>query len=77
MNSLAALCRSCGKAGLRLVLSLGETPLANGLLTIERLTLPESSVSLRLAFWPRYGWGGAQGPGTKRSRRLTEPQLTP
>ncbi|MCX6632910.1 MAG: class I SAM-dependent methyltransferase [Candidatus Solibacter sp.] len=52
MNSLAALCRSCGKAGLRLVLSLGETPLANALLAAHELDLPEARCPLDLAFCP-------------------------
>ena len=52
MNSLAALCRSCGKAGLRLVLSLGGTPLANALLTAHELDLPEARYPLDLVFCP-------------------------
>jgi len=45
-------CRSCGKVGLRLVLSLGETPLANALLTTHELDLPEARYPLDLAFCP-------------------------
>ena len=35
MTALAARCRSCGGANLELILSLGETPLANALLTAD------------------------------------------
>jgi len=45
-------CRSCGAAGLDLVLSLGRTPLANALLTREQLSLPEPRYPLDLAFCP-------------------------
>ena len=45
-------CRSCGAAGLELVLSLGRTPLANALLTREQLNLPEPLYPLDLAFCP-------------------------
>ena len=45
-------CRSCGKVGLRLVSSLGETPLANALLTTHELDLPEARYPLDLAFCP-------------------------
>lgn len=47
-----ALCRSCGCAGLELVLSLGRTPLANALLTRDQLCLPEPVFPLELAFCP-------------------------
>lgn len=43
-------CRSCGQSGLELVLSLGETPLANRLVTREQLEEPELRVPLTLAF---------------------------
>ena len=43
-------CRSCNKAVLDLVLSLGRTPLANSLVTEEKLNQPESTYPLDLAF---------------------------
>ena len=43
-------CRSCGNDRLVPVLSLGETPLADGLLTAERLGQPELFAPLDLAF---------------------------
>src|SRR5260221_8867422 len=43
-------CRSCGRPGLELVLSLGDTPLANSLLTEEQLNQPESTYPLDLVF---------------------------
>jgi SAM-dependent methyltransferase len=46
------VCRSCGAHGLRSVLRLGETPLANSLLTREQLALPEARYPLELAFCP-------------------------
>lgn len=52
MSSPPALCRSCGEAGLELVLSLGRMPLANAFLTAEQLTEPESSYPLDLASCP-------------------------
>jgi SAM-dependent methyltransferase len=45
-------CRSCGASRLELVLSLGETPLANALLTLEDLDRPEPRYPLDLAFCP-------------------------
>jgi len=45
-------CRSCGKAGLSLILSLGRTPLANALLTEEQLNKPEETYSLDLVSCP-------------------------
>jgi SAM-dependent methyltransferase len=45
-------CRSCGASRLELVLSLGETPLANALLTREELDRPEPRYPLDLAFCP-------------------------
>jgi len=45
-------CRSCGQAGLKLVLSLGKMPLANALLTTEQLNQPEPTYPLELAFCP-------------------------
>lgn len=43
-------CRSCGSASLRLVLSLGRTPLANALLTAEQLDRPEPVYPLDVVF---------------------------
>ncbi len=43
-------CRSCGARSLALVLSLGETPLANSLLRKEDLDQPESRYPLDLVF---------------------------
>ncbi len=45
-------CRSCGAAGLRTVLDLGRTPLANALLTPDQLSLPEPTYPLELVFCP-------------------------
>ena len=43
-------CRSCGAAELAPVLSLGDSPLANALLSYEQLTQPEPSYPLDLVF---------------------------
>jgi len=43
-------CRSCGSTQLRLILSLGQTPLANSLLTAEQLQQPEPYFPLELVF---------------------------
>ncbi len=45
-------CRSCGVAGLRVFLSLGETPLADALLTEGELAGPEPVFPLDVAFCP-------------------------
>lgn len=52
MNTETPICRSCAKTGLEVVLSLGQTPLANALLTAEQLAEPESTYQLDLAFCP-------------------------
>jgi SAM-dependent methyltransferase len=44
------VCRACGCGGLHSVLSLGQTPLANALLTRDQLQLPEPFFPLELAF---------------------------
>ena len=44
------VCRSCGGVDLCEVLSLGDTPLANALLTESQLTLPEPCYPLDLVF---------------------------
>jgi SAM-dependent methyltransferase len=43
-------CRSCGSHDLTPILSLGETPLADGLLTPEQLELPEPRFPLTVTF---------------------------
>jgi hypothetical protein len=45
-------CRACGATDLRVILSLGETPLANALLREEDLGRPEERYPLELAFCP-------------------------
>jgi SAM-dependent methyltransferase len=49
-DATTQLCRSCGARDLRVVLSLGRTPLANALLTDEQLAAPEETYPLDLAF---------------------------
>lgn len=46
-------CRACGFDQLQLILSLGRTPLANALLTKEKLNEPESTFPLDLVLCPR------------------------
>jgi len=48
----ATACRACGQIGLKPILSLGNTPLANALLTEEQLNQPEPTYPLELAFCP-------------------------
>ena len=43
-------CRGCGSTSLAAVLSLGETPLANGLLDANELALPEETFPLDVIF---------------------------
>lgn len=45
-------CRSCGHVGLEPILCLGDTPLANALLTEEQLGQPEQTFPLDLVFCP-------------------------
>ena len=45
-------CRSCGNQNLELILSLGDTPIADALLTDEQLKKPELKVPLNLVFCP-------------------------
>ncbi len=52
MNQIQHACRSCGETGLMMILSLGQTPLANALLTAEELGKPEPIYPLDLAFCP-------------------------
>ncbi|MBI3650476.1 MAG: class I SAM-dependent methyltransferase [Acidobacteria bacterium] len=50
MKITSAVCRSCGEAHLELILSLGETPLANALLNQEQLAKVEPTYPLDLGF---------------------------
>lgn len=52
MNAIIKSCRSCGHTDLQLILSLGHTPLANALLTVEQLSQPEELYPLDLIFCP-------------------------
>jgi hypothetical protein len=45
-------CRSCERAGLKIFLDLGRSPLADRLLTEEQLGQPESTYPLEVAFCP-------------------------
>jgi SAM-dependent methyltransferase len=45
-------CRSCNHQDLQLILSLGNTPLANALLTPEQLSQPEEKYPLDVVFCP-------------------------
>jgi SAM-dependent methyltransferase len=51
-SATIAGCRSCGQAELTLILDLGETPLADRLLTAEQLDKPEYFAPLRVMFCP-------------------------
>ncbi len=48
----ATVCRACGASDLKLVVSLGKTPLANRLLTAEQLGCPEPVYPLDLVYCP-------------------------
>jgi SAM-dependent methyltransferase len=50
VSSVLPACRSCGETGLTTILSMGQTPLANALLTAEQLKQPEPTYPLDLAF---------------------------
>ncbi|UJS17832.1 MAG: class I SAM-dependent methyltransferase [Candidatus Jettenia sp.] len=52
MNDLALTCRSCGHIDLQSILSLGQTPMADALLTEEQLEQEELTASLDLVFCP-------------------------
>ena len=52
MAEAAHRCRSCGDGGLRVFLSLGETPLADALLAPEDVARPEPRYPLDVAFCP-------------------------
>ena len=49
---MSAVCRSCGRDDLALVLSLGDMPLANGLLAAEQVGVAEARYPLDVAFCP-------------------------
>jgi len=49
---MSMACRACGESRLQPILSLGKTPLANRLLTAERLSEPEPAYPLDLVFCP-------------------------
>jgi SAM-dependent methyltransferase len=52
MNYADDKCRSCSNGDLVPLLSFGQTPLADNLLTEDQLTLPELTAPLSLAFCP-------------------------
>ena len=52
MDTEKLACRSCSSGGLELILDLGETPLANSLLTEDSLNQPEDRFPLQLFFCP-------------------------
>ena len=52
MSTTIQGCRSCGQPHLKLLLSLGKTPLANALLTTDQLAQPEETYPLDLVFCP-------------------------
>src|SRR5262245_23799378 len=53
MKNKPVVCRSCGAANLELILTLGQTPLANALLNEEQLAQAEPSYPLDLVFCSR------------------------
>jgi hypothetical protein len=52
MNKSQSTCFSCGNSDLRSILNYGETPLADRLLTSEKLEEPELTAPLELVFCP-------------------------
>ena len=52
MSNSSTFCRSCGRSGIELVLSLGQLPLANALLTEEQINKSEPIYPLDMAFCP-------------------------
>jgi SAM-dependent methyltransferase len=52
MTAVTVRCRSCGADNLELILSLGETPLANALLTAQQRSQPEPRFPLDLVYCP-------------------------
>ncbi|NJO41197.1 MAG: class I SAM-dependent methyltransferase [Cyanobacteria bacterium CRU_2_1] len=55
MDDPKIACHSCGNPELELILSFGQTPLADALLTQEQLDQPEIFAPLDLAFCPKCG----------------------
>lgn len=55
MQADKVCCRSCGNRQLDLIISFGYTPLADGLLTVKQLKLPEYTAPLDLAFCSQCG----------------------
>ena len=55
MSTPKPICRSCENPELELIISFGDTPLADRLLTKEQLELPEYTAPLDLAFCPSCG----------------------
>ncbi len=53
MSTIAVPCRSCGNESLELILSFGETPLADRLMRQDQLDKPELFAPLDLAFCPK------------------------
>ena len=54
-HELITGCRSCGNPNIETIISFGNTPLADGLLTEEQLEKPEHIVPLTLVFCPNCG----------------------
>lgn len=52
VNTVQVPCRSCGRSSLELIISFGNTPLADRLLRDEHLSQPEIFAPLDLAFCP-------------------------
>ncbi len=52
MKGIMHPCRSCGQTSLALILSLGWTPLANALLSVEELPETEETHPLDFVFCP-------------------------
>jgi SAM-dependent methyltransferase len=55
MSNSNPVCRSCGNPDLKLIIDLGYTPLADGLLTHDQLDQPEYTAHLDLVFCPECG----------------------
>jgi hypothetical protein len=51
--TIAEHCRCCGSPDIKVFLSLGETPLADALVTAARLAGPEDRFPLDVAFCPQ------------------------
>lgn len=55
MDKKLTNCRSCKQTQLEIFLDLGQTPLADRLLTVEQLKQPEPTYPLKVAFCPNCG----------------------